>query len=202
MHPQVPVDSEYKSKVLRVWSFAHPHHRSFHLNWISFMMSFVCTFAPAALLPAIRDTLNLDKTQLVNAGIAAVTGTIVCRIFMGTFCDRWGPRFGHAFLQLLTSTATFSMALVDNYAGYVIVRMFIGFSLALFVACQFWTSVMFSANVVGTANAVAAGWGNMGSGVTYLLMPVLYSGFQNIYPDFIAWRVCFFIPGSLQVCGW
>lgn len=116
-----------------------------------------------------------------------------------TLCDRWGPRFGHAFLQLLTSPATFSMALVSSYAGYVIVRMVIGFSLALFVACQFWTSVMFSANVVGTANAVAAGWGNMGSGVTYLLMPVLYTGFQNIYPDFIAWRVCFFIPGSLQV---
>jgi MFS transporter, NNP family, nitrate/nitrite transporter len=195
----IPVDSEYKSKVLRIWSFQHPHHRSFHINWVSFMISFVATFAPAALLPAIRETLNLNKSDLVNGGIAAVTGTIACRIFMGSFCDAWGPRFGHAFLQLLTSPATFGIALITGYAGYVITRMVIGFSLATFVCCQFWGTVMFNANVVGTANAVAGGWGNMGAGVTYLLMPLLYSGFQNIYPDFIAWRVAFFIPGSLQI---
>jgi MFS transporter, NNP family, nitrate/nitrite transporter len=195
----VPVDSEYKSKVLRIWSWRRPHHLSFHLNWIQFFIAFTSTFAAAALLPVIRDDLDLTKPQLSKAGIAAVTGTIACRIAMGPICDNLGPRYGAAFLMMLTSCATYGMALVTNYAGFVISRMVIGFSLASFVVCQFWCSIMFSPNIVGTANAVAGGWGNMGGGATQLLMPMLYKGFQSIHSNFIAWRVSYFIPGTLQI---
>ena len=55
------------------------------------------------------------------------------------------------------------MSMVTNSAGFIVCRCFIGFALATFVCCQFWTSCMFSANVVGTANAFAAGWGNLGA---------------------------------------
>jgi MFS transporter, NNP family, nitrate/nitrite transporter len=196
---KIPVDSEYKAKVLRIWSWRRPHHLSFQLNWIQFFISFTSTFAAAALLPVIRDNLNLTKPQLNNAGIAAVTGTIASRILIGSFCDSFGPRWGGALIMMLTSAPVYGMALVSGYAGFVISRMCIGFSLASFVVCQFWCSIMFSPNVVGTANAVAAGWGNMGGGATQLLMPLLYSGFQHIHPDYLAWRVAYFIPASLQI---
>ena len=29
----IPVDSEHKAKVLRLWSFSYPHHPCFQLNW-------------------------------------------------------------------------------------------------------------------------------------------------------------------------
>ena len=40
----VPVDSEHKSKALRIWSFFKPHHMAFQLSWISFFVAFFATF--------------------------------------------------------------------------------------------------------------------------------------------------------------
>ena len=55
------------------------------------------------------------------------------------------------------------MALVTDHVGYIVERMLIGWSLAAFVICQFWSSMMFSPNVVGTANSIVGGWGNAGA---------------------------------------
>lgn len=195
----IPVDSEHKAKVLRIFSFQRPHMSSFHLNWVCFFVSFLCTFAAAPLIPTIRDCLNLTKQQVQAANIAAVTGTIASRIAMGVICDSLGPRFGHGVIMLLTSCATFGMTLVTDAAGFITVRCLIGMALATFVSCQYWTSAMFSPNVVGLANATAGGWGNLGGGVTQLLMPYLFNGFHNIYPACVAWRVAYYIPGSFQV---
>jgi hypothetical protein len=63
-HPQftVPVDTEHKSTRLRIWSFQRPHHLAFQMSWMAFFAAFVSTFAPAAVLPLIRENLDLTKT--------------------------------------------------------------------------------------------------------------------------------------------
>jgi len=56
---------------------------------------------------------------------------------------------------------------------------------------------MFAPNIVGTANATAAGWGNLGGGVTQVFMVViLFNPFKDagMEPD-TAWRVAMIIPG-------
>ena len=58
---------------------------------------------------------------------------------------------------------------------------------------------MFSPQVVGTANAIAGGWGNMGAGITYLVMPAIYGGIRHHLPVSKAWRVVFVIPAGLCI---
>ena len=55
--------------------------------------------------------------------------------------------------------------------SFLFFRLLIGAIGASFVVTQYHTSVMFAPNVVGTANAASAGWGNSGGGVTQSVMP-------------------------------
>jgi hypothetical protein len=59
---------------------------------------------------------------------------------------------------------------------------------------------MFNTKLVGTANAFAAGWGNMGGGFTSFIMPLIFDGIAaSGVAVFHAWRWAFFVPASFQV---
>ena len=55
-------------------------------------------------------------------------------------------------------TSYFPVLSCSPRPGTQVVRLFIGISLCNFVCCQFWVGSMFNVNIVGTANAVTAGW--------------------------------------------
>lgn len=196
----LPVDSEHKATEFRVFSFAAPHMRAFHLSWISFFACFVSTFAAPPLLPIIRDNLNLTATDIGNAGIAAVSGAVFARVAMGTACDLFGPRLASSALTLITAPAVYCTALAHDANSFLLVRFFTGFSLATFVSTQFWMSSLFAGRVVGTANGLSGGWGNLGGGATQLIMPLVFNLIHKGIgsTQFTAWRIAFFIPALFQ----
>lgn len=97
------------------------------------------------------------------------------------------------------AAVAFLQAVVSSPGGFQAVRLFIGMSLCTFVCCQFWVGSMFSVNIVGTANAITAGWGNMGGGATQLIMPLIYGGIVKYVPASQAWRWAFFVPGGCYI---
>ena len=57
---------------------------------------------------------------------------------------------------------------------------------------------MFAPNIVGTANATTAGWGNLGGGVTQAVMPLILAAVVTFgAPALLGWRVAMVIPGML-----
>lgn len=196
----LPVDDEQKATKFHPLSLSSPHMRAFHLSWLNLFSCFFSTFSIPPLLPVIRDNLNLTDTDIGHAGIASFVGSIFSRLAMGPLCDLLGPRITSATLSLVTAPIVISTCFVSSPSSFILVRFLVGFSLANFVANQFWMSCMFSGCVVGLANGVSAGWANMGAGVAHLVMPQIYFFITNSLhvSSFTAWRVSFVVPGIFQ----
>lgn len=122
-------------------------------------MAFFIWFAIAPLLPEIRKDLGLTTQQIWTSSIVGVGGTIFMRFVLGPMCDKFGARIPMALILILAAIPTGLTGLVQTSAGLSILRLFIGIAGGTFVMCQYWTSRMFTKEVVGTANAIVGGWG-------------------------------------------
>lgn len=183
---------------LNVLSFSGVQMRTFHLTWLTFFVCFFGWFGLAPLMPTIREDLGLTKSQVGNTIIAAVSATIIARLFIGRLCDVWGPRKTYTLLLVLSAFPVMGVGLANSYTAFLLFRLAIGVIGASFVITQFHTSMMFAPNIKGTANAVAGGWGNLGGGVTNMLMPVIFAAIIGLgYAPQQAWRLAMVVPGAL-----
>jgi MFS transporter, NNP family, nitrate/nitrite transporter len=174
--------------------------RSFHLSWWGFFIAFFIWFAIAPLLSEIKTTLGLTKQEVWTSSIVGVGGTILMRFVNGPLCDKFGGRIPFAMMLCFASIPCAFTGVVNSAGSLAAIRLFIGFGGSVFVMCQYWSSRMFSREVVGTANAITAGWGNLGGGVTQLVMgSMLFPLFKKIFEDEEnpaekAWRSVCIIP--------
>jgi NNP family nitrate/nitrite transporter-like MFS transporter len=166
-------------------------------------MFFVCFFGwfgLAPLMPTIRENLHLTKPQVGNLVIVSVSSTIIARLIIGKLCDNWGPRKTAIRLLLVGSLPVFLVGLSKDYTTFLLFRAAIGIIGASFVITQFHTSIMFASNIKGTANAVAGGWGNLGGGVTNMVMPVIFATIVGMgYTKGEAWRYAMIVPGVMML---
>lgn len=183
-------------KELCIFSFEGIQMQTFHITWLTFFVCFFGWFGLAPLMPTIRQDLCLSKAEVGNTIIAAVSATIFARLFIGKLCDTWGPRKTYTALLIIGAFPVMLVGLAETYTSFLLFRLAIGVIGASFVITQFHTSVMFDANTKGTANAVAGGWGNLGGGITNMIMPVIFAVIVGFgYSSSQAWRFAMVIPG-------
>ncbi len=191
---------EVKNKATRIelFSLRTPQMRAFHMSWFAFFLCFFAWFGIAPLMIKVEEELGLSKEQVGNTVIASVAITIIARLIIGMLCDRIGPRKTYTGLLLVGSLPVMGIGLADSYMTFLLFRLGIGVIGASFVITQYHTSVMFAPNCVGTANATSAGWGNLGGGVTQMVMPLVFGGFVALgYSDPMSWRLAMVVAGAV-----
>ena len=158
-------------------------------------------YRPQVLTKCVCTPGTECKSVIANAGVASVASTIFVRVALGTLLERFGPVNVQCGLMSFGAFWVAMAAAITAPWNYTLIRFFIGCAGATFVTNQFWCSLMFAPNVVGTANATAAGWGNLGGGVTQIFMmsvlfnPMVASGLE---PN-VAWRVSMVVPAVMFV---
>jgi nitrate/nitrite transporter NarK len=207
-----------------LYSSARPHMRAFHLAWGAFFVAFFTWFAMTPLLGEIAISLDLSREEIWTSSVLAVSSSAATRILMGPLNDRYGARWVMSVTLVLAAIPTGLAGLVDSANSLYVVRFLIGVAGSAFVTCQYWTSCMFTMEIAGTANALAAGWGNMGGGVAQVVMGSLLfplfkiifggEGYQRFHgldknsdderPDYdrasdLAWRVILVFPALLSL---
>jgi len=203
----------------------NPHMRAFWGATFAFCLAFVGWFAFAPLLPVVRVDIGLcdnnDEVQQLpedqrvkacvckkackaaigNANIAAVSFDVFTRFIMGSVIEFVGPRLADCLLLCWGTVVVALSTLVTGGTGLIVARFFVSCLGSTFVVNQFWNSIMFNRKVVGTANATAGGWGNLGGGLTQTLMPLAYRFWNGGVGLGIgaSWRAAMFLPVALYV---
>lgn len=149
----------------------------------------------------VRDELALTREQVGWCIIGSVSITIFARLFIGWVCDQIGPRLAYSGLLIIGSVPVMAIGFAHDYQTFLLFRIAIGVIGASFVVTQYHTSTMFAPNCVGTANATTAGWGNLGGGVTQMVMPIIFGAFISVLglSTASAWRASMFVAGV--ACG-
>ncbi len=193
------VNSEtLKATKLNLLDFKTVQIRTFWITAISFFLCFFAWFGIVPFMPDVVKDLGLSPEQKWNSIILAVSGTVFARLLIGKLCDKYGPRLCYTWLLMLGAIPVILCGLVQTPLQFLICRLFIGFIGAAFVITQVHTSLMFDSNIVGTANATSAGWGNLGGGANRLGMPIIAAivvGFG--VEDANAWRYSMIVAGVI-----
>lgn len=184
---------------IELLSLKTPAMRAFHMTWIAFFLCFFAWFGIAPLMSVVREEMSLTRDQVGWCIIGSVVLTVVARLLIGWLCDRIGPRLCYTGLLLLGSLPVMGIGLAERFETFLLFRVLVGAVGASFVITQYHTSVMFAPHCVGTANATAAGWGNLGGGVTQMVMPLLFAFLvgQCGLTDAQGWRTAMVIAGAV-----
>ena len=185
-----------KSTTLSLFNFKNVSTRTFWITSISFFLCFFAWFGIVPFMPDVVKDLGLTPDQKWNSIILAVSGTVFARLLIGKLCDKYGPRLCYTWLLVLGAIPVILCGLVQTPTQFLVCRLFIGFIGASFVITQVHTSLMYAPNIVGTANATSAGWGNLGGGANRLGMPIIAAAVVAFgVADGEAWRYSMVIAG-------
>ncbi len=147
--------------------------RILHLTWFAFFITFLVWFSHAPLMASIQNTFQLTDQEVKTLLILNVALTIPARIIIGMLVDSFGPRRMYSFLLFVSGFLCLGFAFATTYEQLALMRFLMGFVGAGFVIGIRMVSEWFPAKQVGFAGGIYGGWGNFGSAVAAMSLPIL-----------------------------
>ncbi|KAI1158175.1 nitrite transporter [Nemania serpens] len=185
-----------KARSIPIFNIRDVYGRVFFCSWFGFMVAFWAWYTfPPLITHVIKANLGLTSVEVANSNIVSLTATLLIRYLAGPLCDQFGPRYVFAGILLVGAIPLGLAPLVHDATSLYVSRFFIGILGGSFVPCLVWCTGFFDKNVIGSANAIAGGWGNAGGGITYFIMPAVFDSLKGRgYSDGTAWRLTFIVP--------
>ncbi|GAA5899530.1 uncharacterized protein JCM6883_005251 [Sporobolomyces salmoneus] len=203
-HPSLDAVSQ-KALQLPIINPFDRHGRIFFFAWLSFLLSFLSWYSlPPLLNVTIKKDMNLTDGQVANSNIIAGVASLLVRLVAGPLCDRFGPRYVLVATLWLSALPCGLAGTAMSVNGLYAIRFFMGIAGAAFVPCQCLMAAWFDKQVIGTASAFAAGWGDSGVGITFFVMPAIFNSLVSSHghDERVAWRLSFIVPCVLLLaCG-
>jgi NNP family nitrate/nitrite transporter-like MFS transporter len=207
---------------IALYSAKRPHMRAFHTAWLGLFVAFFNWFGISPLMREVAHSLRINRSQVWTANTMAVVGSFITRLMVGPLNDIYGSRILMSASLLISAVPSIiSGAVIQGATSLYVIRFLVGIGGSAFVTCQFWTASMFTTEVAGTALSLTAGWGNLGGGISQVVMgSLLFPLFKIIYggdgysqsessvfldesapdvdkPSDMSWRTILAIPGLM-----
>lgn len=169
-----------------------------HKTWFAFFLTFFVWFNMAPLATTIVVASNLTVEQLKLLAICNVALTAPSRVMIGMLTDRFGPRRTFTAYMVAMSLPCFAFAFSDSYTQMLVSRLILSMVGAGFVVGVHMTSLWFKPRDIGFVQGVEAGFGNWGSSIAAVVLPVAA---LNIFAPIFggeSWRYAIALSGALM----
>ncbi len=148
-------------------------------------------------MPVVRDEMHLSKDQVGWCIIGSVAITVLARLYVGWLLRPIGPRLAYSGLLVLASIPVMGIGLAHDFTTFLMFRIAIGAIGASFVITQYHTSIMFAKKLCWHSKRHYCRLGNLGGGVTQMVMPTLFALLMVAFGLSTAssWRFCMLLAG-------
>ncbi len=174
--------------------------KKMHYGWIVIFMGLVTTVAAhgfgrmayTIILPAMKDGLQFDYTQLGLLGTGNFIGYLFMAIIGGFMAARFGTRTVITFALLLMGVTMILTGLAHSFGFAFAMRLLTGLGNgAAFVPAMALGSVWFSIKKRGFATGIVSGGIGLGTFISGLIVPFILTSYGTD-----GWRYSWYILGS------
>eukprot|EP01084_Bolivina_argentea_P294501 506725_1 len=156
--------------------------RSFYITIITFLFCQFSWFITANLFVAISEDIKLTLPEHRLASSLSITSTFIFHWIIAYLCPLFESRKTYIIVLFCSMITLIALAVIQSSVGYIICHIFLGIAGTSYTVSEYHITRLFEGKILGSAQAITAGFGNFGGGVVNFIAPMIVYYFE------ISWR--------------